>query len=92
MSDDDLESALRSGKSLAQVSSDKGVSRDDLLKSIEQGLTSGQGTTPDESRLDAIAQRIADRVPGQRRRADDHARATSTAAATPSPYQVDVSA
>jgi hypothetical protein len=90
MNDDDVKSALRSGKSLSQLASDKGVSRDDLLKSIEQGLTNGQGQSVDQSRLDAIAQRIADRVPGQRRDADGDDAPTSAPA--DSPYSVDVRA
>lgn len=62
MSADDLMSELKSGKSLADISQEKGVSRDDLLNAVKQGL--GQSGNIDSSKVDEIANRIVDHKPG----------------------------
>src|SRR5690348_5146620 len=62
MSSDDLMSELKSGKSLADIAQEKGVSRDDLINAVKQGLS--QNGNVDESKLDEIANRIVDHKPG----------------------------
>jgi hypothetical protein len=78
MSEDDLQSELKSGKSLSDVANDKGVSHDDLVAAIKQGLqsvdshgdsdgdtsTSGTDASTDSSKLDTMANRIADHKHG----------------------------
>jgi hypothetical protein len=64
----DVQSALAGGTSLSQLAEQRGVSRDDLLKAIEQGLSSGgTGATTDTAKLQQVAQAIADRVPAHAR-------------------------
>jgi hypothetical protein len=62
MSSDDLMSELKSGKSLADIAQEKGVSRDDLINAVKQGLS--QNGNVDASKLDEIANRIVDHKPG----------------------------
>ena len=50
MDEQDVASALESGKSLSQLASEKGVSQDDLVKSIEQGLGQAGAKIDRESR------------------------------------------
>jgi lambda repressor-like predicted transcriptional regulator len=61
MSTTDLQNELRSGKSLADIAQEQGVSRDDLLATVKQGL---QQYAPPGANLDAIANRIVDRTGG----------------------------
>src|SRR5262252_4485357 len=58
---DQLLSELQSGKtSLADLAQSKGVSQDDLVAAIKQGLTSATGASPlSDSQLTNIANRIA---------------------------------
>ena len=58
MSTGDVQSALKNGTSLSQLATQQGVSQDDLLGSIEQGLGGGSISAQ-------TAQRIANRVPDQ---------------------------
>jgi hypothetical protein len=64
-SSDQLMSELQSGKSLAQIAQEKGVSRDDLLNAVKQGLSTNAPAGADSSKLDAIANQIVDHTPGQ---------------------------
>jgi|GEM_PF-2617931 len=73
MSPDQLQGTLAGGQSLGDLATSKGVSRDDLINAIKQGLqapTTAAGTgghnAPQftDTQLDASANRIADHVPG----------------------------
>jgi hypothetical protein len=68
MSSDTLRGALRTGSSLAQVAQQQGVSRSDLLKTVEaemQQRRSARGAAPiDQTALDRIANRAIDRGRG----------------------------
>jgi hypothetical protein len=74
MSEDDLKSELRGGKSLSDVANEQGVSRDDLLAAIKQGLqdandssttsTDATSAATDATQLDAMANKIADHKHG----------------------------
>jgi hypothetical protein len=54
----DLKKALAGGQSLSDVAASKGVSQDDLLAAIKQGITAS-GTPVDGTDLDALAQQLA---------------------------------
>jgi len=54
----DLKKALAGGESLSDVAASKGVSQDDLLAAIKQGI-SASGTPSDGTDIDAIAQQLA---------------------------------
>ena len=59
----DLRTQLDEGKTLAQVAEQQGVSRDDLIASIKEGLAAGAPagvSTPADVDLDTIAANIAD--------------------------------
>jgi len=89
MSADDLKTQLSSGKSLADVATSKGLSRQDLISTIKSALTSTAATgisgTPTASNtpsLDDIANKIADKVHGNHHH--HHAGATTpTPSSTP---------
>jgi hypothetical protein len=57
MSGDDLKTELKSGKSLNDVATEKGVSHDDLIAAIKSGMPSGAASGTD---ADATAEKIAD--------------------------------
>jgi hypothetical protein len=71
MSVDEVRSGLRSGKSLAKLAQEKGVSRAKLLAAIKEGIRAeakAHGRTVTAAELDAMAARIADATgPGERR-------------------------
>jgi hypothetical protein len=64
-SSDQLMSELQSGKSLAELAQEKGVSQQDLLNAVKQGLTTNAPAGTDPSKLDAIANQIINHVPGK---------------------------
>jgi hypothetical protein len=64
-SSDQLMSELQSGKSLAQIAQEKGVSQSDLLNAVKQGLTTNAPAGTDPSKLDAIANQIINHTPGK---------------------------
>jgi len=91
-STDQLESELQtSGTSLSALAQQKGISQDDLLSAIKQGLQSSStnGASPlSDSQLTTIANRIANHVHGghhhhHRPPSTDDQTATSTASTTP---------
>ena len=67
---DAIHSALRSGKTLAKLAGEKGVSRADLLAAIKEGLQAeakADGRTLSADQLSRLAARIADSSgPGER--------------------------
>ena len=58
---DDLIKSLQGGQSLSDLAAAKGISQDDLLATIKQGLQANQTMTGQANDLDAMAARIADR-------------------------------
>jgi len=58
---DDLIQGLQDGQSLSDLGSARGISQDDLLATIKQGLQANQTMTGQANDLDAMAARIADR-------------------------------
>ena len=63
VSTDDLQSELKSGKSLSDIAQSKGVSHDDLVSAIEQGMQDGapQGAPAlSSTQLTNVANHIAD--------------------------------
>jgi lambda repressor-like predicted transcriptional regulator len=66
MSTDDLTSELKTGKSLADIAKEKGVSRDDLVNTIKQDIQKNApaGTTIDASKLDEAVNNIVDHKGG----------------------------
>jgi hypothetical protein len=83
-SSDQLMSELQSGKSLAQIAQEKGVSRDDLLSAVKQGLTANAPAGADPSKLDAIANQIVDHTPGQRTHGHHHHHGSGSTSSTSS--------
>jgi hypothetical protein len=65
MSTPDLRSALKQGSSIADIASQKGISRDAIVQSIEQQVQqqrAAQGKTPiDQQTLDQAVSRAVDR-------------------------------
>jgi hypothetical protein len=69
ISTDDLMSQLKGGKSLAEIAQSKGVSRTDLVATLEQSIKANAPTdvqTDFSSRIDDMVNRIVDRkgMPG----------------------------
>jgi lambda repressor-like predicted transcriptional regulator len=62
MSASDLRSALKSGESMSDLATSKGVSRDDLLSAITKDLPqgTGSGAAASSTDADALAAKIAD--------------------------------
>jgi len=58
---DDLIQGLQDGQSLSDLGSARGISQDDLLATIRQGLEANQTMTGKVDDLDGMAARIADR-------------------------------
>src|SRR5689334_3848777 len=58
---DDLIKSLQGGQSLSDLAAAKGISQDDLLATIKEGLQANQTMTGPAKDLDAMAARIADR-------------------------------
>jgi hypothetical protein len=61
---DDLIKRMQGGESLSDLAAAKGVSRDDLLATIKQGLQTNQVTLRPSADLDAMAAKVADRKGG----------------------------
>lgn len=57
----DLITRMQGGESLGDIAAAQGVSRDDLLATIKQGLQTNQLTPRQPADLDAMAARVADR-------------------------------
>jgi uncharacterized protein YidB (DUF937 family) len=83
MSTDDLEQAQKSGKTLSDLATEKGVSRDDLISSITEDLKAGKPSgAPDLSadQLTEMAGNIADgKRPSGPRRPDGTTAASGSA-------------
>jgi hypothetical protein len=58
MDKQDLKKALAGGQSLSDVAASKGVSQDDLLSAIKQGINAS-GTPSDGTDIDSLAQQLA---------------------------------
>lgn len=67
MSDDELESDLRSGQSLAQIASAKGVSSDDLTTAVTQGLQSAGISAPPGTDSQTFVQNLINQPGGHHR-------------------------
>ncbi|MCU1427609.1 MAG: hypothetical protein JWL83_1609 [Actinomycetia bacterium] len=86
MSTDDLLKQLQSGKSLADVAKDKGVSRDALVSAIKQDFAKNApaNANVDASKLDEVVNKIVDRkggpagAHGHHHHHDDSTNATSS--------------
>jgi uncharacterized protein YidB (DUF937 family) len=65
LSDDDLRTQLRSGKTLADVASDQGISQDDLVASIADSLKTSGAQLPSGVDATQFAQDMVTRQPPQ---------------------------
>jgi len=76
MTTDELRTAQRSGQSLNDIATAKGVSHADLIAAIKSGLGSVKGaggaSAPQGQDLDAVAERMASRVHGKGGGRNDH--------------------
>lgn len=66
MSGEDLKAALKSGKSLAEVASEKGVSHDDLVKTVAAALDKARPAGAPQVDTTAMAARIVDHKRGEK--------------------------
>jgi hypothetical protein len=94
ISADDLKTARKNGQSLADLAASKGVSRDDLIATVKQALTSagagvggkdGDGDTDGTASVDQFAATLVDRKPktgGEGHHHHRHATSTPAASAT----------
>ena len=82
----DLRSALDSGQSLADVAQQRGVSRDDLVTAVAQGIQAAPPTgTPAPAAATELAQHVVDRHHGGHHHHRHHVDPAQNAAAGATP-------
>jgi len=89
MSTSTLTSELQSGKSLADIAQQQGVSRDQLVSTVEQSLSSNAPAGTDPSKIAAVANQIVDHTPKAGGHHHHHHGGGGAPSATTDPSQTD---